>query len=257
MKHIEKKYLNQKLLTEEEKNQLSAKVMPYDDRVNNVKFDSSKQVAFVVSENDYVVQAFQFRENGKTRFIPEPDQVLIYFNSAYNCWKQISVLKTSLLDKTEPAGQMNEGTENEIYNLFGQTSGFIIFLFSAIEAFLNRMIPNEFEYKEERKNRTEVYDKFQIQRHLSFDVKYSKILPEITGKDFKTNFPQKHTILWNLKEFRDDLIHPKQDQAHNSYEQISKKALKFKFEKTLEVVRDYLNYYQTDLIVECKCGHDF
>lgn len=257
MKHISKKYLNQRLLNEEEQKMLSGKGIPYGENVHELEFDSKTHVPFVFTENNYLIQAFEFRENKQRRFLPEPDQVLIYFNSAYNSLKQIDPLKKALLEKTLPNGHINEGTENEIYNLFGHTSGFVIFLFSAIEAFMNRMIPDDFSYSESNNKRTEVYDKEQIQKYLSFDTKYSKVIPKITQLDFKSKFPQKHTILWNLKEFRDDLIHPKQSIGHNTYEQISKKALNFKYEKTLEVVRDYLNFYKSDFVVECNCGIDY
>lgn len=256
MKHISKKYLNQRLLTTEEEEELKDVVIPYD-RVNNLKFDSKTHVPYIFTDKNYVIQAFEYRENGQRRLLPEPDQVLIYFNSAYNSLKQIKPMKESLLEKTLPGTPINEGTENEIYNLFGYTSGFVMFLFSAIEAFMNRMIPDDFTYSMSNNRRTEVYDKEQIQKYLSFDTKYSDVLPKITQLDFKKKHPQKHTILWNLKEFRDDLIHPKQPVGHTTYEQITKKALKFKYEKSLEAVRDYLNFYKPDLIVECNCGVDY
>jgi hypothetical protein len=63
--------------------------------------------------------------------------------------------------------------------------------------------------------------------------------------------------LWLLKEFRDDLIHPKQSIGHSSYEQISKKALKFKYEASLDVVKDYLNFYKPGFVEECKFGVDY
>jgi hypothetical protein len=257
MKHISKKYLNQRLLTNEEQEKLSSHMIPYDERIHNMTFDSKEHVPFVSTTNNYIIQAFEFKEGNERRFLPEPDQVLIYFNSAYNSYRQLEPIKKKLLDKTLPNGPLNEGTENEIYNLFGQSSGFVIFLFSAVEAFMNRMIPDDFIFSEISGKKTELYNKEQIQRYLSFDTKYSKVLPQITNLNFKTKFPTKHTILWNLKDFRDELIHPKQRKGPSTYELISKKALKFKYAQALEVVRDYINFYKNDFIEECQCGLDY
>lgn len=257
MKHISKKFLNQRLLNEDEKKMLSDNAISYNNQIKDLKFNKNSQIPFIITENDYIIQAFEFKKDNQKRFLPEPDQVLIYFNNAYNSFKQIEPIKKVLLEKTLPDSAINEGVENEVYNLFGHTSGFVIFLFSAIEAFMNRMIPDNYIYSEKENRRTSTYDKNQIQKYLSFETKYSKVIPDISEFDFRKQFPTKHTILWNLKEFRDELIHPKQSKGINSYEQISKKALNFKYEKTLEVVRDYLNYYKPNFIEECTCGIDY
>ena len=64
--------------------------------------------------------------------------------------------------------------------------------------------------------------------------------------------------IWNLKEFRNDIIHtkPKKD-AVLWYDNLIKKSLNFKYLETLNAVAKFMNFYKTDYIIECDCGKDF
>ena len=65
-------------------------------------------------------------------------------------------------------------------------------------------------------------------------------------------------MIWNLKEFRDDIIHTKQEDNNMlRYEGLIKKSLNFKYDKALISVASFMNFYKKDYIVECNCGGDF
>lgn len=60
-----------------------------------------------------------------------------------------------------------------------------------------------------------------------------------------------------MKELRDEIVHPKSEKNMTSQEILMKRLLKFDYEKTIEAVANFINFYQPDFISECKCGVDF
>ena len=63
-------------------------------------------------------------------------------------------------------------------------------------------------------------------------------------------------MIWKLKDFRDGIIHTKQDPDQKSYFNLLKNALDFKYDDTLESVAIFMNFYKKDYIIECDCGSD-
>jgi recombinational DNA repair protein RecR len=257
MKHIKKKFQFEKQLTQDDlaSMQQTGKLLAYSTNAKS-KVPTGSQ-CHLITENDKSILAFQVNLDGKRFFIPEPDPILIYFNSAYANFKHIKEYKSKLIS-TLDQGIITESTLNSLYNYFSLTNGFVIFIFTAIEASINRCIPENFVYSVPRSNRTESYNKEQIQRHLSFDDKLNKVLTEISGKTFSKSHPLKYQHIINLKEFRDLIIHTKDSsEGTATYDYIYKKTLSFKHEETLHATRDLLNFYQPNYIEECSCGNDF
>ncbi len=255
MKHIKKKFLFQKEITKDEMRELdlASTIIEH----NSVKVIDQGIVPFLVTDKSIFIQSFIYSENGSQYYIPEPDQVLIYFNNAQANFKIIKEKKSILLKSLNPKEIVTEDLMNQIYGLFGITSGFVIFMFSSLEAFINQLIPEDFIYVKEIKNkRTERYSKDQIQRWIQFDEKLNMIIVQVTNKNFQKKYPLKAQHINNLKEFRNELIHPKHNPGINKYHYLSKRALKFKYEETIKAVKDFMNYLKPKYIEECDCGAD-
>lgn len=258
MKHIKKRFQFQKLATVEEINQLE-KVGQYHhyNTVSTLKNPPKNHQCYLLTDQNYLLTAFHVKLNGKPFYIPEPDPILIYFNNAYGNYREIREKKNNLIKLLED-NILSESIINELYHYFGLTNGFIIFLFTAIEAFINKNIPENYTYVVKKRNTTESYDKEQIQRYIGFDDKAKKILKEINGKDFGRNHPMKFQHLTNLKDFRDSIVHTKAGQGGlTPYDYLYKKALNFKYEETLHAARDFMNFYVPAYIEECNCGNDW
>lgn len=257
MKHIKKNFLHQREYSQKEMNAFGNDLYELEKigALSNVRVPKDNRI-ILFTENNFGIQAFEYSNQGKKYFIPEPDPVLIYFHSAQLNLKLIQESKKELLRMLDPTKPMSERVQHQIFSFFSLSSGFIIFLFTTIEAFINKSIPKEYRYKKEQKNKTELYDQQQIQRYISFDEKKTKILTEITRKDFHVSFPMKDQHLVNLKNFRDSIIHTKQSSGINKYDEICKKSLNFKYQDSIEAVFDFLNFYQPNYIEECSCGAD-
>ncbi len=258
MKHIKKKFRFEKQLSDSEMIEFQNNHQTF--KVSEVNRLNPKSVAkcFLFTESNHAIEAFLMNFNGKQVYIPEPNPTLIYFNNAYFQNKEIDKLKKELNSLFQSDNYLNEDLKHKLYHYFGMCCGFITFLFSSIESMMNQVIPNDYEFKQKKSNKTEVFNKDQIQRHISFDDKLKLVLTDILGKSFSKSHPSQYVHITNLKEFRDNIIHTKMDEKdHTPYAQIFKRSFTFKYNDTLLAVRELINFYEPNLIEECQCGKDF
>lgn len=256
-KHIKKRFLNEHDLPHEiaDKYPGNDQLISQDD-IKGIKIPTGHTPYLMT--NSSIFQAFPFKYQGQIRFIPEPDPVLVYFHMAYTNYtiieeKKKNILKP-LLDRV-----MGEPMINEWYQYFGLTSGCIIFLFTTLEAFINRCIPDQYEYKRLGSKSTEIFTKQQIEEFLPFNEKMKSVLPEIKGKNFYDAHPPTSQHITNLKEFRDSIIHTKTSKDAPTYDHLFKKSLTFKYKESLNAVAAFCNYYHPNnkYIVECDCKFDW
>lgn len=242
-----------------ERNKENTKIIDVGEKIpQEIRAKKDEFITFLKTSEDIVIAGCLHKYQGKDLILPIPDPTLIYFHNAQSYIKGIKEAKKKLIEKIDFSTPLNETAINEIYDYYGKTSGFAIFLFTSIESFINQMLPDNYIYKVSIKKRTEVYNKQQIQFYLDFKTKISKVLEEITGKNFFKNSTSANSMIWNLKEFRDDIIHTKQEDNNIlRYEGLIKRSLNFKYDKTLIAVASFMNFYRKGYIVECDCGGDF
>lgn len=260
MKHIKKKFRFEKQLNNDEFSEFEKNHLTYSvDAEINVKPDRSQKV-FLMTENRFIIESFFMNFNGNKIYIPEPDPTLIYFNNAYFYYRDIEKQRKELNKyfATVKNKHISDELKHKLYNYYGVACGCIIFLFLCIESMINRIIPENFTYIVEGKSKTEIYNIDQIQRYLSFDDKYLKILPLVIHKNFEKQYPLKHQLILKLKDFRDSIIHTKtQTKEYTPYAHIFKNSFNFKYEDAMNVVKDFVNFLQPDFIEDCQCGQDF
>ena len=262
MKHIEKKFLLQRQVDSKEEDKLNETLAfkSFEDlEESDLKEGFKDNLVFASTENGYLFPIINQKIDGLQCYIPMPDPTLMYFNNAQNSYRHIKELRTELKEKLGFKNIQDEPYINEIYNYFGQTSQFVIFLFTSIESFINQMIPVNYTYQIESSRRTEVYNSEQIQRFISFNDKMKKVLPKCTDKNFFSKQTKNTQHIDNLKNFRDEIIHTKKDTKHSTlfYDSLVSKSLSFKYEETIRAVQMFMNFYKPDYVVECGCGEDF
>ncbi|MFN7045225.1 MAG: hypothetical protein ACK4M1_08515 [Flavobacterium sp.] len=256
MKHIKKKYGFQLAVPEENVKAVSTRLEVTDKKSIQ---QAKKSDIYATTEDGYIIKCFLFQNNGENLIIPIPDLTLVYFDSAYNLNKLRIEQQQNLNKKIRGIGKqdLSEDAINEIYRYYGYSTSCLISLFTAIESFINHLIPDNKTYEKDCGYKTEIYTKSQIQKGLTFDEKTKKVLPYFFNKDFFKK-PTAHTQhIYNLKELRDEIVHPKSEKNMASQEILMKRLLKFDYEKTMEAVANFMNFYQPNFISECKCGVDF
>jgi hypothetical protein len=201
------------------------------EELSRVKFPKDKFVLmFDELKNGY--SCFPYVVNGKNYFVPEPDPILIYFNNAQFNFRNIQKSRDDLLHVLDVENKsLTSDMKDKLYEFLFYSSGYTIFLFTSIEAMINKTIPADYIYRKENKRNTELYNYQQIQRYLSFEEKLGMI-EKAAEKSFKKSFPLKQQHIDNLKNFRDTIIHTKKDaDIHAPYTYMFKAALNFEYQK--------------------------
>jgi len=258
MKHIKKKFLFS-VKTEMNAKDLLGTVEPntkYIERITESNFID--HAAYMVTEDGKIIQTFKYEKDGKTLFIPEPNPIVIYFSNAQMILKPLIDTKKDLLDSLIQNKDVGI-TQSFSYQFFGHASNFVTSLFNALEAFINSKIPDDFEYRKEGKQKTELYNKRQLQESLRFEEKIKKVIPQIMKKPFHQDFGHKYEILTKFKDIRDNVVHTREHEENipNYYEKLFTELLDHDYLKSIQAVRDYINYYENNLIEKCQCGNDY
>jgi hypothetical protein len=257
MKHIKKKFLRDQKIAKETSsifaNAVNINAMPIQEINKKLKGD---HIAYLITDKDHMIGTFHYKINKqKSVYIPEPDLVVCLFETARGNAISINEFRQKLLSEF---GDVSIPLNNS-YNFFSTAILTTTILFSTIEAFVNRIIPYEFKYEETNKKQTTVQNKAQIERHATFLIKITEIVPKATGKDFKLFDNGKYNTIKNLQLLRDDFTHIKSFDVDRqiSYDKLYNESLKFDYMKALNAVKDYINFYNPNLIEPCLCGSDF
>lgn len=261
MKHIARHFLNQ--YTEEEFQEIN-KQNDFEEfsrgedaqRLNKKKI-TKKTVAYLQTVNKFYVKGFPHKVNGQTYTFPEPNPILIYFSNAQRFKREVEMFKTTLLAKLNPATKNIQDFTHDYYNYFGAVCGTVIFLFTSLEAFMNSLLKDTDTYIRKLPAKTELFNFHQIQENISFADKAKIVIPQLTGKDYFKSHPSKAQLIDNLKEFRDNIIHTKSTTEIIQHDYVIKRSFNFKYDETIGVIAEYMNFYKTNYIQECTCGQDF
>ncbi len=262
-KHIQKRYLVEKKVDEKTIKNFQATIesIPVEQMGQLTKIPKNKAF-FIAYTSNTVVLATHYKVGEYFKFIPIPDPVLMYFNNAYYNFRQVQIRKKDILEKLTAIKQ--EDILNELYAFFANATGVIIYLFTTLEAFVNRAIPStDFEYIKKSKSKTEVYNKSQIEKYVRFDEKVNDVLAQVykdKKKPFAMAHPPTYVHIGNLKQMRDAIIHLKSSTGEENqigYEEIFRKLMDYRYEEALNAVKEYCNYYHfnPEYISECTCNN--
>ncbi len=226
--------------------------------IHNSNLD--QHYAFLVNK-DEMVQSFKFvdKANKRTYLIGEPNPIVMYFDMALGQLSIIKERRNSMMRnaKVESQGLFYtiEGI-TDFYNYYTITTSLVIYLSLALEAFINKIIPDDFIYYKKTNKKTEMYNRDQIQRYIDFQEKLKSVVTLVTSKDFAEKNGHKFDLIKKLKGFRDEIVHTKSQHSNGSrnyYEQLFSLSLSFDYEKTLQYCADYINFYEPKLIEYCNC----
>lgn len=261
MKHITRKFLFQEktLPTPKDPNKKAEDLIHSVDRRDNKTLKSKKNMsAFMKTvEGDYLL-GFIHNYNGTHAIVPLPDFTLIHFDFAHNCNRERKAQEKELFAKLiAPELEITDDVTNEIYAYYGYASSTIISLFTSIESFVNHIIPSDKPFVKELNNKTELYNKAQIQEVLPFWDKLKTVLPYYFGENFFLNPTPTNQHITNLKNLRDEIIHTKSESDYSKQQALFKSVLSFKYDQTFEAVAKFMNFYKPEYITECSCGADF
>ena len=219
--------------------------------------DVKEKHALLLMDSGELIRSFFFNNGGRACTIPLANPVLVYFNFAQSLLKNISTTKEKLLKSFTGDEEITEDALRLFYGYFGQVSSFVMMLMTSMESFVNQKLdPVQAYSKSEGHKFKRVYDYNQIQRWIPFSEKVTEILDVQQAKSFKKSYPMKQQHLENLKSLRDLIVHTKAADKPDAYDELYRKALGFNFIETIHSVKDFINFYEDNLVEPCPCGID-
>ncbi|MPR34435.1 hypothetical protein [Salmonirosea aquatica] len=188
-----------------------------------------KEIMGIVIEDPRVLVANAYTKNSAIAYTKEkvgddtlnfilPSSPAIFLNLALQAREQVvEVCKDELFMKvSDYKWQKNSRVLIDFFEIMMTQ---IIFSYSAIEAFANTSIPEDFIYHPKKKDNrfTESYKKEQTERYISLNEKLKDVLPNIFKVDSPTKLKE-----WNgydtLQKLRDRIIHLKSSDTTPSTE---------------------------------------
>jgi hypothetical protein len=256
MKHIKKKYYFEgaKPPIQDGKEMLSARR----DDVQELRKIKKDNIPFLHTTEDTYIMSMFHNYNGQETVIPIPDLTLVYYNNAYLSNNGRKKMEKQLFGKLrDTSAEVSESVTEELYQYIGLATSTIIQMFTSIESFINHLIPDNKPYINIRKDRTEHFNKEQIQIHIRFWDKINDVLPYYENKNFfKTPTPT-NAHLRKLKDIRDAIVHTKSNHLFVEQSKLIDSLLKFKYDDTLQAIRKFMNFHKPNYIVDCDCNADF
>lgn len=199
--------------------------------------------------DDSIIYAFDYLINKNKIIIPELNPTTIFYSNAVMFHRNLMESKRILFEKSPNIRQLKNSIDPEIFGTFFQFAvNCLINLQSAIESFANRQIPENYFINE----KGEEYD-------VSIFHKIDTVLPEITERKFKREFKQDNFRVRKVIELRNEIIHlkPVRDTTNTQYKDTYRKMIKFDFPRAILAVRNFVNFYESELIEECICGKEY
>ncbi|MBN2394932.1 MAG: hypothetical protein JXC36_00530, partial [Candidatus Atribacteria bacterium] len=128
-----------------------------------------------------VIKIIKYKDNIQHITLPNP--AAMYLSLAIKLGNQgYDFIKNNFLKKNEILDQKEDNIFNtKLFDAFEKLIASVIFSYSAIEAFVNYEIPEDYIFRIDRKDKRcqEIYNHDQIERFINLEMKLKIVLPEI------------------------------------------------------------------------------
>ncbi|RLL51172.1 hypothetical protein D8Y20_09920 [Mariprofundus sp. EBB-1] len=146
-----------------------------------------------------------------------PNATALCLNISKRSWAKAKELRKDAKIDSSLRSEVSFESHSDAFDYIERVMESVVMAFTALEAFANEIIPDDYEYHSHRKSEIilETMNKTQIERWLSLDEKLTSILPEILElKSPKGN--QSWQGYQKLKKVRDRIIHMKKEDRRSS-----------------------------------------
>lgn len=198
---------------------------------------------------DSVIYAFDYLDVKNKIIIPELNPTTIFYSNAIMFHRNLVKSKETLLKKSPNLKEINKQVDPKIFGTFFQFAiNCLINLQSTVESFANRQIPKNYFINDDG----EEYE-------VSIFHKIDTVLPTIKKKKFKQEFKRDNFRVRKVIELRNEIIHlkPIKNSTNTQYKETYRKLIKFDFPRAILAVKNFVNFYEPELIEECACGKEY
>jgi hypothetical protein len=253
MKHIKRKFLLSHNVTKDGY-EFMVEQISSSNKPNKNTFHNS--VPHLLTTEHKFIQGFYFELDGVKYPVPEPNPIIIYFSNAQGFLSVIHEEREKLFNELKTQNFSIGNILNHMFGFYGCVVNYSSSLFDALEAFVNSKIPKDYKCINPSR-RSKTMNKYDIIRYTSFEDKVKIVMVEIhNGKNFAIEKSHLFENIMKLKKLRDNITHAKADLDYdvNYYEKLFTEALNFDYLKAIESARDFINFYDENLIEPCDCG---
>ncbi len=150
--------------------------------------------------------------------VPVPNGSAILLSASEKSHRRAKNLRTRNKIDSTIKKEVEFSSESEAFDYLEDTIQAIVLAYSAIEAFANEIIPDDYQYSRHIKSEVilETSNKTSIERFVPLEEKLSAILPEILGIPSPKTGSKYWSEFKNLKRLRDRIIHMKSTDRKSS-----------------------------------------
>lgn len=173
------------------------------------------------------------KSKDKTLVFPEPNPVIIYYNSGIEHVKKAIEIKEEMLSSNYNSDELYE----VFCNFFKEAFQGITQMIMAIESLFNQKIPENIQLEYDG----EVLSKSNIE-WKKFKTKIRYILPLLTEIDFYANYNEDYKRICTINSLRNDLIHMKSLKEDNFtyYESLYKNLIDFDYKTHCNSIHNFI-----------------
>jgi hypothetical protein len=190
--------------------------------IDDIKFNGSNSLTYFIPNNVGILLSIAQKSTNSAKEIFEKELNPNRYNHSLN--KTDNNKKDHVIEKSVI-----------IYDFIELIQTSIVFSYTALEAFVNLSIPEDYKYNQLISNKgiTEVYDKSAIERWIPLKTKLSEILVDIYQTENLSKKPIWSSLV-KLEEYRHDIIH----------------------QKSINRVEFYKKYFNSDIFKICLSGEE-
>lgn len=176
-----------------------------------------------------------------------PNPIQIYFASAQNYFLLAEKIKN------EFSSEYNNVPNTLFYPFIQNKFSSIILLHTALEAFINSVIPDDITYLKERKENnikiSKHLTKEEIER-LGFNEKYSVVIKKVLQIDFLKINQKHYNYILEFTNLRNDIVHLKtiSEGNRNYYFKVYNEAIHCDLNIYFESIKEYMNCIKPNYI---------
>lgn len=218
------------------------------DYLDSNKLSDEDNNDILIMFEDKVIYGYDYLYNNKKLIMPEINPVTIFFSNAVMSHGHLSYYREILLSKSADVRNVGQFISlGHFGDFFKLAFNCIINLQASLETYLNSKIPITYKFYNEKGKLK------QGSIHEKIDI----ALKEITKRSYDKEDDIK--LIKELIFLRNRMIHlkPVNDITNTKYKNLYRTILDFKYFKAIIAVRNFLNYYEPNLIEECTCGNNF
>ncbi len=165
---------------------------------------------------------YKFKNNDAPFNFFKPNMVAIYLSVSDKALQNaVHILNDFLIpniqyEKVDNSYKLNSVVkEDVVFDFIESIVISVSFAYTAVEAFINSLIPSDFIFPYKDNGILKNVDCFYIQRNIPIDIKIKKVIPKALQVNFHANSFKLWRKFTDLKKYRDELIHLKKDVIIN------------------------------------------